>query len=76
MKFRIVIFNFTFFISLFTMTESSANISVPSIFDNHMVLQQNTEVIIWGWGKPMEPVVITTGWGNETIETKADYKAT
>lgn len=44
-----------------------ADISLPSIFGNHMVLQENSEVIIWGWGRPFrEKVSIKTSW--DTIE--------
>ncbi|MEH0153285.1 sialate O-acetylesterase [Limibacter armeniacum] len=46
-----------------------ANISLPSIFGHHMVLQQQETVNFWGWGKPGEEVHITCSWSPET-----DYK--
>ena len=39
-----------------------ANVSLPSFFSDHMVLQQNTELSIWGWAKPGENIVVSTTW--------------
>lgn len=36
---------------------------VAPIFSNHMVLQQNTDVPIWGVGSPGENIEIITSWG-------------
>jgi len=49
----------------------TANVSLPAIFSDHMVLQQNTEVTIWGWGNPSEPITVTGSWDNKEIKTKA-----
>jgi sialate O-acetylesterase len=48
---------------------TKANVIVPSIFSDHMVLQQNTTVTIWGWAKALEEVKITVSW-NPTHEYK------
>jgi sialate O-acetylesterase len=40
----------------------SANVSLPEIFSDNMVLQQNTTVKIWGWSRPGEKVEISAGW--------------
>lgn len=52
-----------------------ANVSLPSIFGNHMVLQQNAEVTIWGWAKPSESVTVTGSWDGKAIQTKASNLA-
>ncbi|MBX2963355.1 MAG: sialate O-acetylesterase [Cyclobacteriaceae bacterium] len=39
-----------------------ANVILPSIFSDHMVLQQKTTVSIWGWAKALEEVKITVSW--------------
>ncbi len=57
---------------MFNVLGVSANIVLPSVFGNGMVLQQETEVTIWGWGKPNEPVVVTPSWGTEIAKTKVD----
>ena len=36
-----------------------ADLSVPSIFSDHMVLQRGQEVPIWGWAHPREHVQVT-----------------
>src|SRR6478752_8288608 len=57
---------------MFNVLGISANIVLPSVFGNGMVLQQEAEVTIWGWGKPNEPVVVTPSWGAEIAKTKVD----
>ena len=42
-----------------------ANVSLPSFFSDHMVLQQNTELSIWGWAKPGENIVVSTTWNTQ-----------
>jgi sialate O-acetylesterase len=51
----------------------SGKISLPSVFSNNMVLQQNTEVSIWGWSDPGETIKIIVGWNNkDTLKVKAN----
>ena len=52
-----------------------ANVSLPAIFTGNMVLQQNAEVRLWGWGKPLEKITVTTSWSNDTLRTVADNQA-
>jgi len=52
-----------------------ANLSVPAIWGDHMVLQQNAEVKIHGWGHPTEKVIITTSWSVDTVRTEVDNHA-
>jgi sialate O-acetylesterase len=40
----------------------NANVTVPALFSDHMVLQKNSTVTVWGWGKPGEMVTITGSW--------------
>lgn len=53
-----------------------ANISLPEIFSDNMVLQQKSEVVIWGWAKTGEPVVIKTDWLDSEISSKASSQGT
>lgn len=46
----------------------SANVSLPAIFQDNMVIQQQSTLRIWGWGKPNEEIKITVGW--DTLEYK------
>lgn len=38
-----------------------AEVKLPSIFSDHMVLQRNAPVHIWGWAEPGEKVSVTLG---------------
>jgi sialate O-acetylesterase len=48
-----------------------AKVSLPAIWSNHMVLQQNTKVKIWGWSDPAEKISIKVGWDTTTYTVKA-----
>ncbi len=48
---------------------AKANVSLPAIFSNHMVMQQNSDVQLWGWGRPSEEIKVTTTWNSDTIKT-------
>ena len=52
-----------------------SNITLPSLVSSDMVLQQNTEIRIWGWGDPLEEVEIVTSWNREVIRTVTDSYA-
>ena len=41
------------------------DVFLPSIFGDHMVMQQNAEVTVWGQAKPYETVTVTNSWNDE-----------
>lgn len=49
---------------------ASATVKPASIFTDHMVLQQQSNVAIWGWAKPATKVKVFTSW------SKVSYAAT
>lgn len=49
-----------------------AEVRLPNVLGSHMVLQQKSEVQLWGWSRSAEKVQITPAWGAKTIETIAD----
>ncbi|MBK0369281.1 sialate O-acetylesterase [Flavobacterium agrisoli] len=51
-----------------------AQIKLPALVSDNMVLQQNSKVNLWGWASPNEKISIRVGWQKEAIETKADEK--
>ena len=59
-----------FFCTLGLFQTLKANVSLPAVFSDNMVLQQNAEVNFWGWAKPGEEITITTGW-NTVQKVKA-----
>lgn len=56
----------------FTYLSSSAKISLPSIIDNRMVLQQNSNVVIWGKSDKKGNVTVTTSWNSKKYKTEID----
>lgn len=50
---------------------AQAKITLPSIISDDMVLQQSTEVRLWGWGTPGEKVEVSTSW-DEEAQTKVN----
>jgi sialate O-acetylesterase len=43
---------------------------LPALFSDHMVLQSESEVPIWGWCSSNMPVTVKASWG-ESVETMA-----
>ena len=66
---------FNILVLLMISTTSFANVSLPKIFSDNMVLQRNAEVKIWGWAKPGEEVSIRTTWSEEVYKTKPNNMA-
>lgn len=54
---------------------SIANITLPNIFSDNMVLQRNCKVSIWGWANPQEEVIIRPSWDNQNYTIKANNQA-
>ena len=52
-----------------------ANVSLPNIFSDNMVLQRNSEIKIWGWGNPKEEIKITPSWKNQEYKVTTDSYA-
>ena len=49
---------------------SAEDLRVAHIFSDHMVLQRESTVPVWGWGKPGTKVSVTTSWNGRQVETK------
>lgn len=43
-------------------TGMQAQVSLPSVFTDHMVLQQNSDVPVWGWGDASATVLVIGSW--------------
>lgn len=50
---------------------SRADIKLPSVFGDYMILQQNTSARMWGVADANEPIKVITSWGKE-LDLKAD----
>lgn len=65
------------FLILFLVISNSimANITLPNIFSDNMVLQRNSEIKIWGWASPKEEVKLTPSWNNQEYKVTANNYA-
>lgn len=50
-----------------------ADVTLNALFSDHMVIQRETEIPVWGWAEVGEKVTVEGSWGQEvTTTTKAD----
>jgi sialate O-acetylesterase len=66
-----------FLIALFVLFSAAAkaNVRLPAVIGNNMVLQRKSTIKLWGWADPNEKVVITASWNNRVDSTKGDASA-
>ncbi|MET4082547.1 hypothetical protein ABIB40_002507 [Pedobacter sp. UYP30] len=57
--------------ALFTL-KASAEIKLPALVGDHMVLQQQAKVNFWGSANPNSTVTVTTSWDKKPYQTKAE----
>lgn len=49
-----------------------ADVKLPAIIGNNMVLQQGRKVPIWGWAEPNEQITVSVSWQNMPLVLIAD----
>ncbi|WP_308991003.1 sialate O-acetylesterase [Mariniflexile litorale] len=49
-----------------------AEIKLPALFTDNMMLQQDMEAPIWGWANKNEKITIQTSWDSKVYEIKTD----
>ena len=49
-----------------------AQVRLPSIFTDNMVLQQQAECAVWGWAKAGSTVTVSASWDKKKYAAKAD----
>jgi sialate O-acetylesterase len=52
-----------------------ADVRLPAVVGNHMVLQQESLVTIWGWCEPGERITLSTTWDTTTYHTTGTSSA-
>jgi len=62
------VFLFTILIAL--NLQGFAEVRLPAILGSHMVLQQKSDVNLWGWCGPAENVSVKASWDTTRYETK------
>ncbi len=63
-------FRFTFLFVCATLT-ARADVRLPGLFSDHMVLQQNARVAVWGWADEGETVTVQFRDQKATAKTKS-----
>lgn len=58
---------------LFTL-QVKADVKLPAIFGDNMVLQQQSEVAVWGWSQPGKKVSVSGSWNNKSYSAQSDSK--
>ena len=53
-------------------TSLQAKVRLPHLVSDNMIIQQQTDVRLWGWAKAGSKVVATTSWSDQRSEAKAD----
>jgi len=56
---------------LISVCPSFAEIKLPAVFCDNMVLQQQTEVAIWGKANKNSSVKVSTSWNSKSYSSKA-----
>ncbi len=51
---------------------AAAEVKLPALFSDHMVLQRNTEAPVWGWADPGEEVTVSIGGQSRTTHAGGD----
>ena len=52
-----------------------AKVKLPHLVSDNMVIQQQTDVRLWGWTKPGKKVTAIPSWSQERSEAKAELCA-
>ena len=75
---KLILFAFVFTI-LFSCGHYANKLMLPSLISDGMVLQQNSDVKLWGESSPGAPVTVTASWGtkaNGTTNSKGKWMVT
>ncbi|MEP6746757.1 MAG: sialate O-acetylesterase [Bacteroidota bacterium] len=58
--------------AIFSFIIAFAEIKLPAIIADNMVLQQNTTIKLWGWANAGEKITVTASWSKIPVSVSAD----
>ena len=64
------------FLLLFVSVGSRADVKLPAILSDNMVLQQNSRVHIWGKASPGEKITVSVSWSRKKAKSVAAADST
>ena len=50
----------------------NAQVKLPALFTDNMILQQQSEAPIWGWAEKSKEISIIPSWNNKVVKCKSD----
>lgn len=59
---------------LFLYAPANAQVKLASLFTSNMVLQQQSNVPIWGWDKAGSSITVSTSWNKKSYKTRANAR--
>jgi sialate O-acetylesterase len=62
------------FCLLLTSQSILAQLKIAKVFTNHVVLQRQKPIPVWGWAKPNESVVLTLAGQKQTTQANQEGK--
>lgn len=71
MKTRFTLLLLVLCMELFASCTKKSDVTLASLFQDNMVLQQQSNAPIWGWAEPHSEIHIYTSWNNKTIVAKS-----
>ena len=69
---RVTCFSLLIYAGVANVGTATADVSLPAIIGDNMVLQRQTETLIWGWAEPGERVRVTADWLSAEVATTAN----
>jgi sialate O-acetylesterase len=65
---------FTLLLTAIFTFSARAEIKLPAVFGDNMVLQQQSQVAVWGWAKANSTVTVGCSWNKKRYSAKSDGK--
>jgi sialate O-acetylesterase len=62
------------FLSPFVSCSQISEVRLASLFQDNMVLQQKSNVTLWGWAEPNSKITIYTSWNQEVKNAQTDQE--
>jgi len=59
-------------LTAYSSNKLSAQVKLPAIISDNMILQQNAKAALWGWAAPGEKITITNNWNKKSSTVVAD----
>lgn len=70
---RRIAFGFLWIVTALGST-AAADVKLPALLSDHMVLQQNTNARIWGWARPGESISVRGSWSESAVDVKVNER--